>query len=396
MRGSCVHAAMLVVDANDVRGSSMRKDASPSPVVHPAIDALWEGLAQRQDCRVDILFGRHHPAGKVRPAHGSLTFHEIPYRRLGGFLPGAGFLGRWRSLRRAVSRIQPQLVHGQGSERESALAAVTSSFPGILTLHGLMGEVAAMPENRTLLHYRVAGWIERYAVHRARGVIAISPYALRIILGMNQHCRFIPNAVREVFYQSGAKPRSAAKPRVLFVGNLTPVKRPEWFVRAVHLLWERGLDFDARMLVMGNPYHSYYQDILRQAEAFPGNRTIEVKANANKVWEEMEDADILFAPSTWESMGIAVCEAMAAGLCVVASRIEANIPLLGQGCGAMFQADSFPEALETLAQAIQNPGFRQLVVTGSKRRVQEYHPSKVAEQTVDYYREILNGIHPVG
>lgn len=392
MKNQPIHLAMLVVDANDVRGSSMKREAQPSPVVHPAIEALWEGLALRKDCRTDILFGRHSPAARVRPAVGSLSFHEVPYRRLGGILPGAGFLGRWRNLLRAISRIQPQIVHGQGSERESALAAVTSPFPGVLTLHGLMGEVAAMPGNRTLFHYRVAGWIEKYAVRRARGTIAISPYALRIILGINQNCRFIPNAVRGVFYHSAANRRPATKPRVLFVGNLTPVKRPDWFIRAVHLLWEQGVDFQARMLVMGDPGHPYYQDIVRQAETLVANRKIEVRVNVSKVWEEMADADILFAPSTWESMGIAVCEAMAAGLCVVASRIEANIPLLGQGCGAMFSTESFTEAKETLAKVIQDPAFRHEALGRARQRVMEYHPSRVAEQTVIYYREILGGL----
>jgi glycosyltransferase involved in cell wall biosynthesis len=384
---------MLVVDANDVRGSSMKRENLPSPVVHPAIEALWEGMASREDCRTDILFGRHCPAARVRPATGSLSFHEVPYRRLGGILPGAGFLGRMRSLLRALARIQPQLVHGQGSERESALAAVSSSYPGILTLHGLMGEVAAMPENRALFHYRIAGWIEKYALKKAQGTIAISSYALRIILGSTQLCRLIPNAVRGIFYQANATRRPAAPPRVLFAGNLTQVKRPEWFIRAVHLLWSRGLDFHARMLVMGDPGHPYYLEILEQAGSPVGGHNIEVKPNVSRVWEEMADADILFAPSNWESMGIAVCEAMATGLCVVASRIEANFPLLGQGCGVMFGSDSFEEATAALERAIRDPVFRQQTVEKAKKRVKQYHPSKVAEQTIGYYREILEGIN---
>lgn len=384
---------MLVVDANDVRGSSMKREAQPSPVVHPAIEALWEGLALRKDCRTDILFGRHSPAARVRPAVGSLSFHEIPYRRLGGILPGAGFLGRMRSLLHALARIQPQLVHGQGSERESALAAVSSPYPGVLTLHGLMGEVAAMPENRALFHYRLAGWIEKYAVKKARGTIAISPYALRVILETTQRCRFIPNAVRGIFYDSFVEREPSALPRVLFVGNLTQVKRPDWFIRAVHLLWRRGLDFQARMLVMGDPSHPYYQKILELAASNVVGRKIEVKSNVNRVWEELAGGDILFAPSTWESMGIAVCEAMAAGLFVVASRIEANIPLLGQGCGAMFRTDSFEEATALLEKSIRDPLFRQQAVNNAKKRVMEYHPSKVAGETVGYYREILEAIN---
>ena len=180
---------------------------------------------------------------------------------------------------------------------------------------------------------------------------------------------------------------------MLFVGNLTQVKRPDWFIRAVHLLWRRGLDFQARMLVMGDPSHPYYQKILELAASNVVGRKIEVKSNVNRVWEELAGGDILFAPSTWESMGIAVCEAMAAGLFVVASRIEANIPLLGQGCGAMFRTDSFEEATALLEKSIRDPLFRQQAVNNAKKRVMEYHPSKVAGETVGYYREILEAIN---
>ena len=391
-----MRVAMLVVDANDVRGSSMRRGAAPSPVVHPAIEALWEGLSERQDCRVEVLFGRNQPAQAVRPKKGSVSFREVPYQRLGGFLPGAGFLGRRKSLLRALSGSPPDLVHGQGSERESALVAVSSCAPGVLTLHGLMGEVAEMSGNRTQWHYRVAGWIEKCAVKKARGTIAISPYALRIILGMTHQCRLIPNAVREIFYELPARAQASGKPRILFVGNLTPVKRPEWFVRAVQLLWEEGLDFEARMLVMGDPQHPYYQGILRQAHGPVRGQEIEIKPNVSKVWEEMADADILFAPSTWESMGIAVCEAMAAGLCVVASRIEANIPLLGQGCGLMFPTGSFAEAYHVLRASIVDGDFRRATVERAKKRVLAYHPAKIAEQTVDYYRDILREARTAG
>ena len=56
----------------------------------------------------------------------------------------------------------------------------------------------------------------------------------------------------------------------------------------------------------------------------------------------------------------------------------------------MFQTDSFPEATEILAQAIQDPAFRHEAVAGARQRVMEYHPTRVAEQTVNYYREILS------
>jgi glycosyltransferase involved in cell wall biosynthesis len=230
--------------------------------------------------------------------------------------------------------------------------------------------------------------LERLAIKRTDGVIAISPYALRVVLGVTSRAHFIPNAVRSEFYLESRRER-ADVPTILFVGNLTHVKRPDWFIRAMNELWEGGLCFKARMLCMGNPKHPYFIQMVTMAERLPASRKIDLRFNVADVAAELEQADILFAPSTWESMGIAVCEAMAKKLCVVGSRIEANIPLLGQGCGVMFSADNFDEAVNSLRSVILDREERKRISEKSLNRVKSYAPDVVAGETTDFYREIL-------
>lgn len=380
--------AMLVVDANDVRGSSMKSDTKPSPNVHPAIEALLQGFEDLDGIEVDVLFGSLRPPRSIRAAKGAVRYHSIPYRRAFGALSGGGFLGRFFSLRNYVRSHSFDLVHAQGSERESAWTAVFSGIPSVITLHGLMGEVVKMKGNWTLWHYWVAALFERLAIKRTDGVVAISPYALRVVLGITPRARFIPNAVRSEFYlESGLKKGDV--PTVLFVGNLTHVKRPDWFIRAVDTLWKEGLSFKARMLCMGNPKHPYFIEIVAMAERLLASRKIDLRYNVADVAGELDQADILFAPSIWESMGIAVCEAMAKKLCVVGSRIEANIPLLGQGCGVMFSVDNFDEAVNSLRSVILDPEERKRISEKSLNRVKSYTPDVVAGETTDLYREIL-------
>jgi glycosyltransferase involved in cell wall biosynthesis len=385
---SPLKVAMLVVDGNDVRGSSMKSDTKPSPNVHPAIEALLQGLEGLDGIEVHVLFGSLTPPSLIRPAQGAVRYHSIPYRRLLGVLSGGGFLGRFFSLRNYVRSHSFHLVHAQGSERESAWTAVFSGIPSVITLHGLMGEVVQMKGNRTLWHYWVAALLERLAIKRTDGVIAISPYALRVVLGITPRARFIPNAVRSEFYLE-SREKKGDVPTVLFVGNLTHVKRPDWFIGAVDALWKEGLSFKARMLCMGNPKHPYFIEMVAMADRLPASRKIDLRYNVADVAAELEQADILFAPSTWESMGIAVCEAMAKGLCVVGSRIEANIPLLGQGCGVMFSPDNFKEAVDSLRSVILDPELRGRISEKSQNRVKSYAPDVVAGETADFYREIL-------
>jgi len=385
--------AMLVVDANDVRGSSMKNDTKASPNVHPAIEALLQGFEGLDGIEVHVLFGSLRPPTRIRSARGAVHYHSIPYRRVCGGLSGGGFLGRFFSLRNYVRSHSFDLVHAQGSERESAWTAVFSGIPSVITLHGLMGEVVKMKGNRTLWHYWVAALLEQLAIKRTDGVIAISPYALRVVLGITPRARFIPNAVRSEFYlESRDKKRDV--PTVFFVGNLTHVKRPDWFIRAVDALWKEGLSFKARMLCMGNPKHPYFIEMVAMADRLPASRKIDLRFNVANVIAELDQADILFAPSTWESMGIAVCEAMAKGLCVVGSRIEANIPLLGQGCGVTFSTDNFKEAVDALRSVILDPDLTRRISEKSRERVQSYAPDVVAGETVDFYRQVLRTRSP--
>jgi glycosyltransferase involved in cell wall biosynthesis len=140
---------------------------------------------------------------------------------------------------------------------------------------------------------------------------------------------------------------------------------------------------------MGNPKHPYFIEMVAMTDRLPASRKIDLRFNVADVAAELDQADILFAPSTWESMGIAVCEAMAKGLCVVGSRIEANIPLLGQRCGVMFSTENFKEAVDSLRSVISDPELRRRISEKSQNRVKSYAPDVVAGETVDFYREIL-------
>ena len=52
------------------------------------------------------------------------------------------FQGCVRATRKKIREIQPDIVHGQGTEADCAMSAVFSGFPNVLTLHGNMRAVA--------------------------------------------------------------------------------------------------------------------------------------------------------------------------------------------------------------------------------------------------------------
>lgn len=357
---------------------------------HPAIQGLLEGFQNSRSVRITAVFPATPRFRPSLPQAKNLAAHPVVVPASSGFWPGQGFLRRTRFLRAALHSIRPDLVHGQGTEKEAAWVAVTSGFPSVITLHGLMQEVAREPCHRWILRYRLAAWVERQAMRRAHGVIALSPHARSLIRRTTPSIFEIPNAIRSEFFQIPPLPsRSSREPLVLFSGHLTPAKRPEWFIRVVQSLWRQGRKFRARMLGMGDPQHPYVRGILQMMEMRVNGRRIQLVMNARDVAGHLREADILFHPSLLENQSTSVAEAMAAGRGVVAADIPGNIPLLDQGAGWLFPAQDFRAAQQSLDVVIADPRRRLSVARAGRVKATKFQPSRVAGATEAIYRTLL-------
>lgn len=357
---------------------------------HPAVQGLLEGFQNSRSIRITTVFPATPRFRPSLPQAKNFAVHPVVVPASSGFWPGQGFLRRTRFLRAALHSICPDLVHGQGTEKEAAWVAVTSGFPSVITLHGLMQEVAAEPCHRWVLRYRLAAWVEKMALRKADGVIALSPHARNLIKRTNPRVFEIPNAIRSEFFQiPSLSSRSSREPLVLFSGHLTPAKRPDWFIRGVQALWRQGRRFRARMLGMGDPRHPYVRRILEMMEPGVNGRRIQLVMKARDVARHLREADILFHPSLLENQSTSVAEAMAAGRCVVAADITGNISLLDQGAGCLFPVQDFRAAQKSLDSVIADPRHRLSAARAGRVKATNFQPSRVAGATEAIYRTLL-------
>ena len=111
---------------------------------------------------------RHAPGGRNPRGHLCAATGECRRRKLpatSGFTAcrsrksaGCARCIRVASARcgKSCSEIRPDIVHGQGTERDSALGAIFSGFPNVLTIHGNMRAVAEFYRARHR-HFLLAG-----------------------------------------------------------------------------------------------------------------------------------------------------------------------------------------------------------------------------------------------
>lgn len=382
LKGKSLHVVMVLPAPQSGEGGQSG--------FHPAIQGLLEGFRNSRNVRVTAVFPAIPRFRPSLPQATNLAAHPVVVPATSGLWPGQGFLTRTRFLRAALRSIRPDLVHGQGTEKEAAWVAATSGFPSVITLHGLMQEVAREPCHRWILRYRLAAWVERQAVRRADGVIALSHHARNLIQKTSRRVFEIPNAIRSEFFQIPSLPgRSSREPLVLFSGHLTPAKRPDWFIQVVQELWRQGRRFRARMLGMGDPRHPYVRGIFRMLDSTVSGRRIQLELGAKDVARHVREADILFHPSLLENQSTSVAEAMAAGRCVVAADIPGNVPLLDQGAGWLFPVQDFRAAQKSLDSVIADPRRRLSAAQAGRLKATKFQPSPVARATEEVYRTLL-------
>jgi glycosyltransferase involved in cell wall biosynthesis len=103
----------------------------------------------------------------------------------------------------------------------------------------------------------------------------------------------------------------------------------------------------------------------------------------------MPQADIIVRPSFTEGMPLSLIEAMASGVCVVASNIGGNSDLVRSGAnGMLFSAGDSVELAGVLRGLIEDPGLRARLATAGYQTAQTYSWDKCAAETARILRSV--------
>lgn len=165
-------------------------------------------------------------------------------------------------------------------------------------------------------------------------------------------------------------------PVIVYAVRLCDQKQPRVFAEVVRSLRDRGLRFCA--LVIGNgpdgPWLNDYirlhglEDCVRCVGAVP----------ADRVRDLMAAGDIFFLPSKWEGISLAIYEAMAMELAVVAAAVGGQRELVKPDCGVLIER---PEAVEDEVAAyvaaldglLRDPAKRTGMARAARAFVEQHH-----------------------
>lgn len=355
---------------------------------------LAKGIAENSEIDVHFITSTDliPKTRLIRRGRLSLTFFVSP--RMTNVI--TGFQYKIFAVRRMLRRINPDIVHGIGTEHIWPYIASGSSFPWVVTVHGVMSEIVKKVPTPLISRARIFSGIERYVLRRAKHLISINPYVLSV-LGKYTRARTysIENAISTHFFQCQAKPGDSFN--ILFVGDIQPRKDLISLVEAFSILGEKEANFDKITLsvvgaVSDHDYFLKLRDMIK-------HRGLEDKIVfrgfmlPHELILEYEKAALLVLSSIEETAPMCIAEAMCVGLPVVSTTAGGVEHMICDGETGYLVSVQQPHALaEVVARLMRSPDLRnEMGEKGRKVARKKFHPQTISKQTISVYESVVRG-----
>ena len=248
----------------------------------------------------------------------------------------------------------------------AALVGRLTMRPVLATIHGRQLGVADLEAHR--LADTHVNTVCRSSELHALG-LGVDPSRLSCIPNGVDTQRFRPGersiALRRELLGPAAD-NAADEPLVGFVGRLSPEKGPEVFVRAALMLRDRLPT--ARFVIVGDgPLRESMQAMVEQYRLSDRLHFAGVRDDMPAVYREL---DLVVSTSHSEAMPLAIMEAMASGVPVVATRVGGVPDLIEQGgCGWLCEPGNFDSVASRIAALIEQPAERRRMGRRARERV---------------------------
>jgi len=363
------------------------KDYSASdPRFGTAPEALLQGFAQLAEAEVHVICCVQQLVNSPAKLAPNIYYHSLMVPKLGWMR--TGYQGCIRAVRKKLQEIRPEIVHGQGTERDCAISAILSGFPNVLTIHGNMRLVAEINQARPFSFLWLAAQLERFTLPRTSGVVCITNYTREAVSRLAPRTWVLPNAVDASFFEVSAAPDLAAPPIILCVGAICLRKNQNDFIRALDAL---AASMKIKLVFVGRVDEGVYGADFRQLVKERAWCEYVPFSGRDRVKEYFKQASVVALPTREDNCPMVVLEAMAAGVPVLASNVGGVPDLIQDGVNGLLCDPERPETFrEAVARLVEDRALAHRLATEAKAQaLRRFHPRVVAQQHVKIYKEVL-------
>jgi alpha-maltose-1-phosphate synthase len=284
-------------------------------------------------------------------------------------------------------------------------ASLLYGIPHIVTTHSLEPQ---RPWKAEQLGggYALSSWAEKTAIEGAAAIIAVSegmredvlsaypavdPAKIHVVYNGIDAEQYAPDPATDVVERYGVDP---SRPAVVFVGRITRQKGVPVLLRAA-----AHLDPDVQLvLCAGAPdTPELGAEVAGLVEELRKTRSgviwLSGMLSKREVIQLLSHSTLFACPSVYEPLGIVNLEAMACGTAVVASKVGGIPEVVADGETGLLVPPDEPEALAESINALTRDPERAKAMgaAGRERAATKFDWTKIAEQTAELYRSVVEG-----
>jgi glycosyltransferase involved in cell wall biosynthesis len=334
------------------------------------------------ECGFEVGFACIKPARFAALRQSRVPLVDLPMRRRWDLRPAAAIAHLVRTEGYALLH-----SHTTRSLLVAALAARMADVPLVHHVHSQTNTEVGRAVVR-----RLNAWLERRALHGAAATIAVSASARAYALGQGIDPGRLHLVANGIPVSEVLAPRRRSETWTLgAVALLRPRKGLEPLLEALARLRAEGLPVELRV---AGPFETaaYEREIRDLADRLKVAEAVTWVGFSRDVPAELARFDLLVFPSVLaEGMPMVLLEAMAAGVPIVASRVEGVTDVIADREHGLLVPPGDAEALAAaIARAIRGQAdLEPLREAAWRRQCAEFSDHSMAAAVAEVYREVL-------
>lgn len=284
-------------------------------------------------------------------------------------------------VRRELSDFRPEIVHVHLFHALVLMASLRrpATTRLVLTHHHGSRYVAESQH----LHE----WADRLCGRRYDVIVAVSESTRRML---SDRYRYPESKLRTIPNGWSGNPLSRDRTsgrRVVCVANFRAQKGHDVLLSAFAQVVRRVPD--ASLVLVGDG--TLRGALVAQARSLGVQDAVQFEGAVDDVWPLLAEADVFALASRYEPLGLAALEAMAAGLPVIATKVDGLRMLVEPGVNGELVPPDDPDKLAAeLVRLLESPGLAARMGDAGRLRAAEHGARRMTEQYASLYEELAS------
>lgn len=308
----------------------------------------------------------------------------------------------WKTKHKIVE-IDPDIVHAISSDFLSSVAAfLRGKYPTVLTAYGIAAkEIKYYREDYTKIQ-KIQSLIfspiiiinERYCLSKIPNIIVQTPSIKNIISKWTKSKIYI--APSGIEYEEIKKKQSHKllneRPDIFMVVNMEKIKGVDILIKALPMVTKSIPNLSVCIGGSG-PQENELKSLVKKLHLDKHVKFLGFISEEDK-YQYYKACKLVVVPSRWDCQPFAPLDAAASGKPVIASRIGGiQDTVEDRKTGLLFEPENTDDLADKIVTLLKDERLREDMGKAAKVKAKEYDWSKIAERTVEIYKEVIADFH---